>query len=85
MSGEEAAVEESLERLIRRHVQRYFHSHEDGLPPPGIYSRILPLMERPLLEEALLATKGNQLKAAELLGINRNTLRKWLRELGMAL
>ena len=53
----------------------------DGLPPPGLYDRILREVERPLLNLSLAATRGNQIKAASLLGLNRNTLRKKLREL----
>jgi two-component system nitrogen regulation response regulator GlnG len=44
----------------------------------------MALMERPLLVHALGLTGGNQLRAARLLGLNRNTLRKWCRELGLA-
>ncbi|MFN3988797.1 MAG: sigma-54-dependent transcriptional regulator [Erythrobacter sp.] len=51
-------------------------------PPPGtIYRRALAAFERPLIEHALVRTGGNQLRAAELLGINRNTLRKRISEL----
>jgi two-component system nitrogen regulation response regulator GlnG len=41
-------------------------------------------VERPLILAALTATRGNQIKAAELLGLNRNTLRKKIRELGVS-
>ena len=53
----------------------------NGLPPPGLYQRILREVEVPLISAALGATRGNQIKAAELLGLNRNTLRKKIREL----
>jgi two-component system nitrogen regulation response regulator GlnG len=75
---------ESGERLsasIARHLQRYFDLHPNALPPPGLYGRILKEMETPLLEIALDAVAGNQAKCADLLGINRNTLRKKLTEL----
>ena len=53
------------------------------LPPPGLYQRVLAEVEHPLLMASLTATRGNQIKAAELLGLNRNTLRKKIRELGV--
>ena len=57
--------------------------HGDDLPPPGLYDRILREVERPLIEIALDATGGNQLRCAELLGINRNTLRKKVNDLNI--
>lgn len=77
-------VQEPAERLsasILRHLRRYFDLHGDGLPPPGLYDRILKEMELPLIEIALDATGGNQAKCADLLGINRNTLRKKITDL----
>ncbi len=70
-----------LSASIARHLQRYFDLHGGALPPPGLYARILHEMERPLLEIALDATGGNQAKCADLLGINRNTLRKKISDL----
>ena len=60
-------------------------SHGDNLPPPGLYHRILRELEQPLISAALAATRGNQIKAAELLGLNRNTLRKKIRDLDIRL
>ncbi len=51
------------------------------LPPPGLYHRILREIEHPLLSVTLAATRGNQIRAADLLGVNRNTLRKKIRDL----
>lgn len=73
----------SLEESVAQHIDNYFTAHHGSLPPRGLYDRILPLVERPLILQALQATSGNQLRAAELLGINRNTLRKRMRELGI--
>jgi two-component system nitrogen regulation response regulator GlnG len=53
------------------------------MPPPGLYQRILAEVEYPLVLASMTATRGNQIKAAELLGVNRNTLRKKIRELGV--
>ncbi|MGC6484889.1 MAG: nitrogen regulation protein NR(I) [Candidatus Puniceispirillales bacterium] len=71
----------SLYADARNHIERYFRTHADALPPAGVYARIMTEVEKPLLEETLKATGGNQLRAAELLGLNRNTLRKKIREL----
>ena len=72
---------EKLSASVAQHLQRYFDLHEDGLPPAGLYNRILREIEAPLLEISLDATGGNQAKCADLLGINRNTLRKKITEL----
>jgi two-component system nitrogen regulation response regulator GlnG len=72
---------EKLGASVGRHLQRYFDLHGDMLPPDGLYGRILREIELPLIEIALDATGGNQAKCADLLGINRNTLRKKITEL----
>ncbi|GAB5471767.1 MAG: nitrogen regulation protein NR(I) [Rhodospirillales bacterium] len=72
---------ESLGAAIERHLADYFAAHEGTLPPPGLYDRFLRELERPLIEATLAATRGNQLRAAALLGLNRNTLRKKIRDL----
>ena len=64
---------------------KLFGAHSDGLPPPGLYHRILRELEQPLISATLAATRGNQIKAAELLGLNRNTLRKKIRDLDIRL
>ena len=74
----------SLAESIETHLEAYFDNHGGVLPPPGLYERTLRELERPLLALTLDATEGNQLRAAEILGINRNTLRKKLRELDIA-
>ena len=79
MDGE--GSEETLSRSVERHLNGYFQGFGDALPPPGLYHRILREIEYPLIGAALAATNGNQIKAAELLGVNRNTLRKKIREL----
>jgi two-component system nitrogen regulation response regulator GlnG len=81
MVNAEPVPEESLGSSIERHLARYFSGFGDGLPPPGLYHRILREVETPLVSAVLAATRGNQIKAAELLGVNRNTLRKKIRDL----
>lgn len=72
---------ESLAEAVERHLLNYFDTHDGRLPATGLYDRVLHEIERPLIELSLSATKGNQLRAATLLGVNRNTLRKKIREL----
>ena len=79
--GGDGGEGESLSGAVERTLKRFFSAHGDGLPPNGLYDRVLAEVERPLIELCLEATKGNQIKAAELLGLNRNTLRKKIREL----
>ena len=74
-----------LATSVERHLSKLFSSHGDSLPPPGLYHRILRELEQPLISAALAATRGNQIKAAELLGLNRNTLRKKIRDLDIRL
>jgi len=72
---------EKLSASVGKHLRRYFDLHGGVLPPPGLYGRILREVEMPLIEIALDATGGNQAKCADLLGINRNTLRKKITDL----
>jgi two-component system, NtrC family, nitrogen regulation response regulator GlnG len=80
-AGDDARPEENLSAAVERYLNRYFGGFGDGLPPPGLYHRILREIEYPLLSVALAATRGNQIRAADLLGVNRNTLRKKIRDL----
>ena len=72
---------EKLSASVARHLKRYFDLHGGQLPPAGVYQRVLKEVELPLIEIALDATAGNQAKCADLLGINRNTLRKKITDL----
>jgi two-component system nitrogen regulation response regulator GlnG len=69
-----------LNEWMEAYLSDYFGAYGDQLPPPGLYDRVLRDVETPLITAALAATRGNQIKAAELLGLNRNTLRKKVRE-----
>ena len=73
----------SIGQAVEHFLQRYFASFGAELPPSGLYQRILAEVEYPLVLASMTATRGNQIKAAELLGLNRNTLRKKIRELGV--
>jgi two-component system, NtrC family, nitrogen regulation response regulator GlnG len=74
-------VGEGLAGAVEHHIRSYFAAHKGGLPAAGLYDRVLREVERPLIVLTLGATRGNQIKAAHLLGLNRNTLRKKIREL----
>ncbi|WP_186388015.1 MULTISPECIES: nitrogen regulation protein NR(I) [unclassified Stappia] len=78
---EEENSQVDLSGSVERYLNTYFQAFGDALPPPGLYHRILREVEYPLIGAALAATRGNQIKAAELLGVNRNTLRKKIRDL----
>jgi two-component system nitrogen regulation response regulator GlnG len=88
LSGASVAAEpsavtdgEGLGATVERHLREYFAAHAEGLPAAGVYDRVLREVERPLITLALEATRGNQIKAAHVLGLNRNTLRKKIRDL----
>ena len=71
----------SLSMSVEQHLKNFFKLHKGKLPSSGLYSRIINEVERPLISICLNATKGNQIKASKLLGLNRNTLRKKIKEL----
>jgi two-component system, NtrC family, nitrogen regulation response regulator GlnG len=72
-----------LSESVERFLSDYFVSFGQDLPPVGLYNRVLRKIEMPLITAALAATRGNQIRAADLLGLNRNTLRKKIRDLGI--
>ncbi len=86
MSGECEApaapgASESLSGAVERHIRQFLAASNDGMPMRDIYDRVIAEVERPLIAMTLSATKGNQIKAAAVLGLNRNTLRKKIRDL----
>ena len=83
-SSDEPAGGEGLAAAVERHITDYFAAHRGTQPASGLYDRVLREIERPLIVATLGATRGNQIKAAHLLGLNRNTLRKKIRELDIA-
>ena len=76
-----AASNEPLSQAVERHIRQFLAAHDDGLVPSDIYDRVIAEIERPLIRMTLAATRGNQIKAAAMLGLNRNTLRKKIRDL----
>jgi len=73
----------SFAALVERHLTAHFAEYGERLPPSGLYDRIIREVERPLIAISLAAARGNQIRASQLLGLNRNTLRKKIRELGV--
>ncbi len=82
-SEDKDALPGEIGPAVERFLNDYFGQFGEALPPPGLYHRILREIEQPLLGAALAATRGNQIRAAELLGLNRNTLRKKIRDLDL--
>lgn len=78
---EKSRDSESLGDAVERHLKEYFAAHGNALPAAGLHDRVIREVERPLINLALAATRGNQIRAAALLGLNRNTLRKKIRAL----
>jgi two-component system, NtrC family, nitrogen regulation response regulator GlnG len=76
-------ADESLQLAIEQYLANYFARFGDTLPPDGLYHRLTESVDRPMLRATMAAVRGNQIRAAKLLGINRNTLRKRLSELGI--
>ena len=77
------AEDNGLAQSVERHMRAFFGAHGGALPAPGLFDRVVREVERPLITLTLEATRGNQIKAAEVLGLNRNTLRKKIRELNI--
>ncbi|MGI9353453.1 MAG: sigma 54-interacting transcriptional regulator [Rhizobiaceae bacterium] len=73
----------SLQNAIEFFVERYFDQGNDISTTDGLYQKFLTEFEYPLITAALSATNGNQIKAAKILGLNRNTLRKKIQNLGI--
>ena len=77
--GEEAG--EPLCEAVARHIARYLAAGREGTPLHDLHAQLVAEVERPLIQMTLVETRGNQIKAAAMLGLNRNTLRKKIREL----
>ena len=79
-----AAGPEPLSVAVERHIRQFLAAHRDGMGPSDVYDKVLAEVERPLIRLTLAATRGNQIRAAAMLGLNRNTLRKKIRDLDIA-
>jgi len=74
--------ENEMARMVRKAIDGYFRDL-DGEKPSSVYDMVINCVEKPLLESVLHRVKGNQTHAAEMLGINRNTLRKKMKVHGI--
>ncbi|MEZ0231580.1 MAG: Fis family transcriptional regulator [Methylophilaceae bacterium] len=68
-----------ISECVRASLEEYFKDL-DGEPPHAVYDMVLQCVEKPMLQYVLNRAGGNQSKAAEILGLNRNTLRKKLQQ-----
>ena len=74
---------DSLSSSVEAHLKVYFAALGEDQPAGNLYNQILQQIEKPLFELTLDQCRGNQLRAADMLGLNRNTLRKKIQELGI--
>lgn len=72
----------SIDEVVTKNLERYLKDH-DEVNPQRIYDMVINAVERPMLEVVMRHAEHNQVKASEMLGINRNTLRKKLQNHGM--
>ena len=81
VNGQAGSGPETLSSAVERHIKDFLAAHNDGMGVTDVYDKIIAEVERPLIRLTLAATRGNQIKAASMLGLNRNTLRKKIRDL----
>lgn len=81
MSGKQP--KDGIAASVEMHLKAYLDAHEATLLVSGLYGRVLREVEEPLFRLVMQACQGNQLRAAAVLGLNRNTLRKKIREHGL--
>lgn len=81
MKKPDATQGNGIGQVMERLLRDYFAAHDGCMPAPGLHGRILREVEKPMIEQTLGLTGGNQVQAAKILGLNRNTLRKKIREL----
>ena len=76
-------TEVGLASLVERQLARYINADRQVLPASGLYDRVMNEVERPLLRLVMHLVNGNKIQAAKVLGLNRNTLLKKLRQHGL--
>jgi len=73
---------DNIQDVVKKSLEKYFRDLGD-MQPHNVYEMVVVTVEKPMLEAVMLRAKGNQSHAAEMLGINRNTLRKKLQQHGL--
>ena len=73
----------TLENLIQKRIRKLMSSFDNQTINMNVYDEFIRIVEKPLIENILYYTRGNQIKASSILGLNRNTLRKKISELGV--
>lgn len=73
----------SIIDAIEAKIDKFFVMHKDKSPDTGLYDRVVHEVEKVLIQKTIAHTNGIQVKASKILGINRNTLRKKIKELGI--
>ena len=80
-ADEQHGAPRDLGQAVERHIRSMLAGSSDGIPTRDVYDQVIAEVERPLIRMTLAATRGNQIRAAEMLGLNRNTLRKKIKDL----
>lgn len=73
----------SIIEAIEAKIDKFFQMHEGKSPDSGLYDVVVKEVERVLIKKTIAHTNGIQIKASKILGINRNTLRKKMKELSI--
>jgi Fis family transcriptional regulator len=82
--GAECMLDENdIARYVRKAINEYFKDLDGEEPSCSIFDMVMSCVEKPLIETVMHHADGNQTRAADLLGINRNTLRKKIMEHGI--
>jgi two-component system nitrogen regulation response regulator GlnG len=81
ITHKEAIEQENIKSSLKKHIKKFYNTCPDLAHSSGIYQNIIMIIDEVLIEETLIYTGGVQAKAAQILGINRNTLRKKIEQL----
>lgn len=82
--NQQLSMRQSLTEAIESHIDRFYDMHEGQMPDSGVYNRIIEEVERVLISRTIKYSGNVQSQAAKILGINRNTLRKKIKDLNIS-
>lgn len=77
--------QKNIIKYVEDELDHFFHIHEDSSPEPGLYNRVINEIEKILIQKTIIHCNHVHIKAAKILGINRNTLRKKINDLKIKL